>query len=197
MNGFINNKNMMLQKIKLTGVFIGIIAVMATYSSCCKPAPCIAFSADELAWIPYKNGEVVTFKSDSTGRIYTFTVGTLQAITHPNNTCTEGQNYCENSLGTTINSNNDSLGATFVLKNLDNYNDINKKSYEVWFIIGDTRVFDSESNNSNLQTKVINGITYSNVAIYTDGLNNTIYYAKGFGIVAYYLTATKEWLYKQ
>lgn len=186
----------MLQKIKLTSVFIFIIAIIATHNSCCKPAPCKAFSADELAWIPYKDGDSVFFKSNLTGRKYTLIAKKVHETTLPTHDCQEGQNYCDNYLEMYFKS-TDTLALGCSLNNTNNYNNKKKKYYQAWFIFEGIQVNIANQNDSNLHTKIINGITYSNTIVYPYGKYDTVYYAKGVGIVAYYLTATKEWLYKQ
>jgi hypothetical protein len=187
----------MLQKIKLTGVIICIIALITTYSSCCKPAPCIAFSADELAWVPYKDGDSIFLKSNLTGRKYILIAQKVHETTEPTHDCAEGQNYCDNYLEMYLKS-TDTLALGFSLNNTNNYNDKKKKYYTAWFIIENIQVDISNKNASNLQTKIINGVSYSNV-VFLKGINiyDTIYYAKSFGVLAYHKIGTNEWLYKQ
>jgi hypothetical protein len=172
-----------------------LFAIVIVFNSCCKPAPCTPFSADELAWIPYNDGDVFYLKSDSTGRMYKFTVkkqheGTTKA------TCHEGQNYCLGYLNYMLKG--DSL--LTVSLNLDNTTSKDSKSnenYSVSFSIDDTKVFISKTNNSNLQSKVLNSVIYHNVSSFiTFDKKHVLYYAKEYGVIAYNDLITNEWLYK-
>ena len=172
-----------------------IITSILILNACCKPAPCIAFSEDEMAWIPYKDGDTFNLKSDLTGKLYKYTAKKINEGTTAA-TCHEGQNYCLSYLTINIET-TDSLG-TLILR-LDNENNYkHKEHYSMQFKTQSTIIFTTNGDNSKLQTKVINGITYNNVMAFPRYDNKyMIYYAKTYGLIAFKNIATNEWLYKQ
>jgi len=123
-----------------------LIVVVLIISSCIKNhlVPCKDFSADELAWMPYKEGETLTFKSDS-GSTITFIAGQIDNSQEGGPTrygilpFTRGAfhgSFCTNKTRIHLNS-GDSITLNIVLENT-NHKDYKSKyakveySFYVW-----------------------------------------------------------------
>ena len=173
------------------------VSVFVFTYGCCKSVICIPFSSGELKWLPYKDGEVIIFKSNRTGRKYKLTAQKGHELTHLTHNCLEAQNYCDSKLEFYLNS-PDTLGIYCALESTNNGNKKNVAVYSVWFTVEDSIVF-GENSSFILQTKTINGTKYSNLIEMSMPYNSKykLYYAKGYGMVAYYNSQKDEWLYKQ
>jgi hypothetical protein len=134
-------------------------------------------TSDELSWLPYTNGQMLIYKSDtgSFDTAYVQTLFTTGDCVNDNNGCT----HCYQIGGDRIKFNN---GSEI---------DISVEHYNKWFPdnLNSAFMYEKFSNVTPQNNIILNGNSYNNVYII-----GGVYYIKGYGVIAYTTYGVTKWV---